>query len=221
MISDRAVRCPKCGNPVIKPTRNTFDVGYEQNEYNNKENDNTKTILYVIIAVLVAALIGLGGWLWHLNHKDATNGYSQIQAIADSVKEPENVVEEKATEQIEAPKMPEVSDAPEPKPIESNIYYVVLGSYSSLQNAKNSSNDLWVIEEGMGTSPVFKGYAKGQTVYRVCNGIFKRKSDAKAHVSDLKNLYGVKAWIWESHGQATCVYRPIDVAGYPMDITPQ
>ncbi len=69
----------------------------------------------------------------------------------------------------------------------AKIYYVVQGSYSSFQKAKDAY-------EGA----VYRTSANGKTVYRTCPACFYSLSDAKDFASALKEHDDVDAWVWPS-----------------------
>ena len=70
MISDKASKCPKCGCPVMKeenPLPNHVD-DYETVEQEDYEEDTrSRGVLYAIIALLVAAIAGIGYWWYSLS----------------------------------------------------------------------------------------------------------------------------------------------------------
>lgn len=90
------------------------------------------------------------------------------------------------------------------------VYYIVCGSYSSLDKAIKYSEEM---SEVM-FYEVFKTTVKGKTVYRVCCDCYYSKDDAQ---KDLDGFYsgfkGSDWWIWPSKGLAKCVYRPYSPKG--------
>ncbi len=65
MISDKAVRCPKCGCPVTKEEPVRREEPQVQPIYYEEDNKaNSKKTLYAIMSVLVVVLVGLGLWMW-------------------------------------------------------------------------------------------------------------------------------------------------------------
>ncbi|MBR5638967.1 MAG: SPOR domain-containing protein [Muribaculaceae bacterium] len=90
------------------------------------------------------------------------------------------------------------------------VYYIVCGSYSSLDQAIEQSEQM---SEVM-FYPVYKTTVKGKTVYRLCCQCYYSKAHAE---KDLKGfLSGFKSddwWIWQSKGFANCVYRPLSPKG--------
>lgn len=86
------------------------------------------------------------------------------------------------------------------------IYYIVCGSYSSLEKAIKQSEQM---SEVM-FYPVYKTTVKGKTVYRLCCQCYYSKAHAEKDLEGL--LSGFKGddwWIWSSKGLAKCVYRPL------------
>lgn len=101
------------------------------------------------------------------------------------------------------------------------VYYVVIGSYSSLENAIKARNDLMYISpEWLSPPPIFTDVVKGKVVYRLCSGIFERKDQATERASFIKEELDIDVWIWKSNGLATCVDCPIDDDDRPVDINP-
>ena len=84
------------------------------------------------------------------------------------------------------------------------VYYVVIGSWQSLSMAKQFYREL---PSGLDNGSIYKAVANGKVVYRMCVAQFSSKSQAKSWMSSYSN-YGYTLWIWESHGEAQCVYRP-------------
>ncbi len=70
MISDKAVRCPKCGCPTKTET-----VQHQDNAPSNvapvydEEESHSNKWLYVVIAVLLATIVG-GGYWWYSHSKE-------------------------------------------------------------------------------------------------------------------------------------------------------
>ena len=89
------------------------------------------------------------------------------------------------------------------------VYYIVCGSYSSLDKAIKQSEQMSEVV----FYPVYKTTANGKTVYRLCCDCYYSFDDAK---KDLEGIYnGFKGddwWIWPSKGLAKCVYRPLSPA---------
>lgn len=90
------------------------------------------------------------------------------------------------------------------------VYYIVCGSYNSLDDAiKQSENMSEVL-----FYPVYKAKVEGKTVYRLCCQCYYSLEDAQTDLDGI--LSGFKAddwWIWPSKGLAKCVYRPESPAG--------
>lgn len=85
------------------------------------------------------------------------------------------------------------------------VYYIVCGSYSSLDKAIKQSEQLSEVL----FYPVYKTTVKGKTVYRLCCECYYNIEDAKKDLDGF--LSGFKSdewWIWPSKGLAKCVYRP-------------
>ena len=90
------------------------------------------------------------------------------------------------------------------------VYYVVLGSYESLDSAliynyrRPDGMECWI----------YKCTSKGKTVYRLCDGCFSTLQDAQSAISDwCSSLYGhwfTDAWIWKNVGLGNCVFCPVN-----------
>ena len=84
MISDKAVRCPKCGCPTKKET-----VEHQDNAPSNvtpvydEEESHSNKWLYVVIAVLLAALAG-GGYCLYEKNSRVVEEDKQQRTISDS-----------------------------------------------------------------------------------------------------------------------------------------
>ena len=84
MISDKAIRCPKCGHPV----QNGYDVSEKVDEgpqpvYYDEEKSNSRKGLYAIIAALLAILAGGGYYVY-------TNSQEKSVSVETSVSAPQN-----------------------------------------------------------------------------------------------------------------------------------
>jgi len=89
------------------------------------------------------------------------------------------------------------------------IYYVVVGSFDSLQKAKDFNNN-GPADTVFGN--VYKCTANGKTVYRVCSGCFYNKAKAQKEARELHDIYkeigwDVNAWVYPNKGLAVCVDR--------------
>ena len=89
------------------------------------------------------------------------------------------------------------------------VYYIVCGSYSSLDKAIKQSEMMSEVV----FYHVYKATVNGKAVYRLCCQCYYNESDAK---KDLNGIFaGFKGddwWIWPSKGLAKCVYRPLSPA---------
>lgn len=92
------------------------------------------------------------------------------------------------------------------------LYYVVVASRESKDEAARIGQNM---PDGL-ESPVYKAWAKGKTVYRVCCGCYTNIKDAKDLVSMLKSYYNMTSWIWTDNTNAECVYRPIGGNSNPV-----
>lgn len=92
-----------------------------------------------------------------------------------------------------------------------NVYYVVLGSYESLDSALTYN---YRRPDGM-ECWIYKCTAKGKTVYRLCDGCFSTLQKAQSAINDWSSssLYGhwfTDAWIWKNDGLGNCVFCPVN-----------
>ena len=86
------------------------------------------------------------------------------------------------------------------------VFYVVLGSYESLENAIKATGET----PDFLLSPVYKAEEKGVVKYRLCCDCYYSKEKALERKQELEELVGnfITTWIWESDGLAECVYQP-------------
>ncbi|MBR6179807.1 MAG: SPOR domain-containing protein [Prevotella sp.] len=227
MISDKATKCPKCGCPTNMESAVSQNAGKnnpqisQQPVYHNKgKGGNINKWLYAIIALLLVVLAG-GGYYFYNQNKQKEEGFQQ-KLIADSMaRDSITKVEEAQLSSIEQTNEENSLQSEQQSSKPPTVYYVVIGSYSSLQNAIKARNDLMYISpEWLSPPPIFSDVAKGKVVYRLCSGIFNRKDKAKERESFVKGELGIDAWIWKSNGLATCVDRPLDDDDRPVDINP-
>lgn len=104
------------------------------------------------------------------------------------------------------------ADGKSPRKAQKNsktVYYVVMGSYSSLEGAKEATFNA---PDGL-ESPVYEAKVNGKTYYRICVSCYYSKAKAEAEVKFLKEYYGDGFWIWPSKGLAKCVYCPYGLSG--------
>lgn len=81
----------------------------------------------------------------------------------------------------------------------SKVYYVVVGSHSTLDRAIQQAKS-W-----QGNQPkIYKGVANGKTVYRLCPASFSTNAKAKNYIASR----GLDAWVWPSAGAASCMWSP-------------
>ena len=73
---------------------------------------------------------------------------------------------------------------------ESNTYFVILGSFSQLDNAKNFRETL--LDEGF--TPIILHSETGY--YRVCVNSFKNETEARTRVKDLRQAFPKYSDVW-------------------------
>lgn len=95
------------------------------------------------------------------------------------------------------------------KKSQRTVYYIVCGSYSSLDNAIEHSEQMSEVL----FYNVYKTTVNGKTVYRLCCQCYYKEADAKKDLNGiLSGFKGDDWWIWPSRGLAKCVYRPLSPA---------
>ena len=96
--------------------------------------------------------------------------------------------------------------APIPGDRQRRVYMVVLSSFDTYEKAKAGAEAFmqdWL------NHVIYKGYANGKAVYRLCTACYYSREKAQACVAELdKALSPGIAWIWESKGMPECVYCP-------------
>lgn len=98
------------------------------------------------------------------------------------------------------------------------VYYFVIGSFSSLSNAKEAMSEY---PDGYDCCPIFVAKKDGKTLYRICAGIYRTREDALSHKRTFDDFFGWEGtWIWKSNGNAKCAYRPRGYNGQLVPITP-
>ena len=104
------------------------------------------------------------------------------------------------------------------KGAKGKVYYVVIGSYESIDEAKKSTE---VLPDALDGSNIYRTTAKGKTVYRLCAGCYYKRKDAQSQVDGINEYLGREAWVWESDGVAPCVYQGIAPSGELTPMGPQ
>lgn len=88
------------------------------------------------------------------------------------------------------------------------VYYVVIGSWNNLSNAKSY---YCYVPDVLDGGPIYKAVANGKVVYRMCVAECDTRAQAQNFINTTKKTYEEWArnmWIWESNGPGQCVYRP-------------
>lgn len=96
------------------------------------------------------------------------------------------------------------------------IYYVVLGSFKTLQEAKRFNYNA---PDGLECN-IYKTKVKGKTVYRACCNVFKTANQAHECAREIQKYYGINAWVWPSEGVANCVIQETALSGEPIPVKP-
>ena len=97
------------------------------------------------------------------------------------------------------------------------VYYVVLASYSSLNEAKTFNSKC---PDGL-ESNIYYAKANGRTVYRACVYATYTKSNAHECAREINKNYGYNAWVWASKGIAKCAHQGIALSGDPISTRPE
>ena len=82
------------------------------------------------------------------------------------------------------------TDAADKKGNESNTYFVILGSFSNLDNAKNFRETL--LNEGF--TPIILHSETGY--YRVCVNSYKGEAEARSRVTEIRQAFPKYADLW-------------------------
>ena len=102
-----------------------------------------------------------------------------------------------------------ISTQAKTKKSQRTIYYIVCGSYSSLDKAIKQSEMMSEVV----FYHVYKATVNGKAVYRLCCQCYYNESDAKKDLNGIfEGFKGDAWWIWPSKGIAKCVYRPLSPA---------
>lgn len=106
-------------------------------------------------------------------------------------------------------------DVPEAKG--RKVYYIVIGSYTDLAEAKKSVE---VLPDALDACSIYRTIANGNTIYRLCTDCTYDRNKAREQMRAIKEYLGRDAWVWENDGVAPCVYQGIDYDGEPTRIIP-
>ncbi|MCR4853504.1 MAG: SPOR domain-containing protein [Prevotella sp.] len=182
-MPDQAKFCERCGLPLERRT-----VANRQ----RKENKNSLYALAMILGALLAVIAGAIYFTAFADKKEARAEGAQLVDTPSEQESREQTVKKTVSDD-------KVSNSPK-------VYYVVIGSFESLAEAKSFARD----KSELYTSVVYKAKDNGKTLYRICNESFHNKADARRYLADCKDGPSPlnKAWIWESDGVAECVYNP-------------
>ena len=97
------------------------------------------------------------------------------------------------------------------------VYYVVLGSFNSLQDAKKFNYNT---PDGLECN-IYRVKVGRKTVYRACCNVFKTSKEAHETARQIQKYYSINAWVWPSNGLATCVYHETGLNGEPLPLSPR
>ncbi len=222
-LNDTDVFCPQCGEKVPQvsevndvPANNQSNVKPEPIVYSEAE-ENSNPWKWVAIALIAVLVIG-GGAYWYF-YMMPQNTSTHFSVTTDATQDSDADSEEPQPEEPSAneEELSASTFTPQTKTANTRtVYYVVVASYDNMGEAENYVQNM---PDGL-ESPVYKAFAKGKTVYRVCCGCYTNKAEAQSLVSLLANNYYMKSWIWQGNTNEECVYRPIGLSGNPVDISP-
>lgn len=97
------------------------------------------------------------------------------------------------------------------------LYYIVLGSYQSLDNAKQHNVNC---PDGLESS-IVKVTVKGKTLYRAVTNCYFSKAKATQMARDINEHYNINAWVWPSNQRPHIVVKGTALSGDPIDLKPQ
>lgn len=99
----------------------------------------------------------------------------------------------------------------------STVYYVVLGSYQSLDNAKEHNVKC---PDGLEAS-IVEVTVNGKACYRaVCDCLYS-KAQAQKMARDINEHYKINAWVWPSKTRAKVVLAGTALSGEPITLSPR
>lgn len=179
--------------------------------------NTTKTMMLAMTATLM---------LTACNKKDNTISLEELQA-AEAQSTASQQEEQAKADSIEAERQKaEAEAAAAAAAAQANqrpVYYVVVGSFESLQEARSyNANGPGDCDCGN----VFEAIANGKRVYRVCTSCYYSKAKALQNVNETKGFWqsqrDVTPWVWENAGEARCVGAGTsNYDGSPVYIKPE
>ena len=164
MISDKASRCPKCGNSIMQESAAQQNVNMNQHSMNQQpvyydegNNGNSNKWLYGIIALLLAAMAG-GGYYFYDKNKQQEKDYQQ-KLVADSIaRDSIAKVEEARQDSIEQAH----SAAEKKQKAEQKVVTAAPQFYGQVSDPDGYTN----IRRGPGTNyPIVRQYNSGDYLY--------------------------------------------------------
>ncbi len=95
----------------------------------------------------------------------------------------------------------------------TGVYYVVIGSETTLERAKKALETL----PDFFICPIYKAVIGGTPRYRICESCFSTQEKAEARIKDIKAMIGRDdLWVWSTNEPATCVFCPVGPSGDPV-----
>lgn len=108
------------------------------------------------------------------------------------------------------------------KNTKSTVYYVVVASFETLQDARDFNNN-GPADTVCGN--IYQAQAKGKTVYRVVESCYYSEAKAKQKISLIADYFhewrGLTPWIWRNKGEAHCIERGMGNDGNYISTRPQ
>ncbi len=100
-----------------------------------------------------------------------------------------------------------------------NVYYVAIGTYASLDEAREAFNSM---PDVFSDAQVYQAVYKGETVYIMCTACLDSMAKAKVVARDTNAFVGYfLAWVWRHRGLARCVYMLQDEDGERQPFMPR
>ncbi|MBR4389148.1 MAG: SPOR domain-containing protein [Prevotella sp.] len=98
------------------------------------------------------------------------------------------------------------------------VYYVVIGSYNDLNEAKNATRTL---PDALDGSCIFRFTQDGKTVYRLCEGSYYSRATAQGQADGINQYLERDVWVFENDGVAPCVYQGVTPKGDAASVLPK
>lgn len=106
------------------------------------------------------------------------------------------------------------------KPLQAGrkVYYVVIGSYNDLNEAKKATQTL---PDALDGSCIYRFTQDGKTVYRLCEGSYYSRATAQGQADGINQYLERDVWVFENDGVAPCYYQGVTPKGDEASILPK